>query len=163
MKQLTLLAILFISASFLSFKTVSKVPPATVVTTNEIVPFSTDVFIPCANGGAGEIVHLEGPLHIVTQTTVNGNNFSSKEHFQPQGVSGVGSVTGDKYNAVGVTQQQSGGSFVNGQAETTFINNFRIIGQGPNNNYQVHTNIHQTVNANGTLTSDVSNTSVDCN
>ena len=159
MKQVMSLAILFAAAFLLSF----KAPPAVVTTTNDIVPFAQLVFVPCANGGAGEFVLISGNLHIVSHTTINGNNFSTKSHFQPQGAGGVGQTTGDTYNAVGVTQQQTGGSFQNGQFEQTFINNFRIIGQGPGNNYQVHQNVHITVNANGTVTALVDNTSVECN
>jgi hypothetical protein len=49
-----------------------------------------------------------------------------------------------------------------GASEFTFINNFRLIGQGPDNNLQVHQTIHTTINANGTVTSVVNNTSVEC-
>ena len=46
--------------------------------------------------------------------------------------------------------------------QDTFINNFRIIGQGPGNNYLVHQTVHLTVNANGVVTASVSNSSVEC-
>jgi hypothetical protein len=127
------------------------------------VPFVADIFVPCTNGGVGEFVHVEGSLHILAHTTVNGNNFSTKFHFQPQGVSGAGQTTGDQYNATGVAQGQSKGSFTNGQYEETFVNNFNIIGQGANNNLQVHQNVHITINANGTVTSQVTHSSIDCN
>ena len=52
---------------------------------------------------------------------------------QPQGISGTGETTGDKYQAIGVTQETFKGSFQNGQANDTFVNNFRIIGQAPGN------------------------------
>jgi hypothetical protein len=42
------------------------------------------------------------------------------------------------------------------------VNNFRLIGQGSGNNLQVHQNVHITINANGTVTATVDNTSVDC-
>jgi hypothetical protein len=44
----------------------------------------------------------------------------------------------------------------------TFVNNFKIIGQGPGNNFLVHQNVHITVNANGTLTASVDNFSTEC-
>ncbi|MGZ4303509.1 MAG: hypothetical protein ACXVHQ_17435 [Solirubrobacteraceae bacterium] len=122
------------------------------VITNTSTPLSLSVFVPCANGGAGEIVDLSGRLHTMFSLTVNGNNFSSMEHFQPQGVSGTGEATGAKYQATGVTQTQSSGSFINGQAQQTFINRFDIIGQGPGNNFSVHETAHLTFNANGTAT-----------
>jgi hypothetical protein len=87
---------------------------------------------------------------------------SLKIHFQPQGAGGTGLVTGDTYNATGVTQEHDSLPLINGAAEFTFINNFRIIGQGPDNNFLVHQTVHQTVNANGDVTSTIVNQSVEC-
>jgi hypothetical protein len=131
-------------------------------TTNEKIPTNFVVFIPCANGGAGENVDLSGSLHATTHVTITGNNFHVKYHYQPQGISGIGETTGDKYQATGVTQEQYGGSFVNGQFEDTYVDNFRIIGQGPGNNYLIHENIHVTINANGTVTTFIDNFTADC-
>lgn len=125
---------------------------AEVFTDNFKEPIDLLVFVPCADGGAGDLVLLSGNLHILTHLTVNGNRFVYKDHFQPQGISGVGLSTGDKYQATGVTQDRFGGSFVNGQFSETFVNNFRIIGQGPGNNFLVHENFHVTINANGEVT-----------
>ena len=131
-------------------------------TTSEKIPTEIAVFVPCANGGAGEDVLLSGNLHVVSTFTINGNNISGKSHFQPQGISGVGAITGDKYQATGVTQDQFKSSFINGQFQETTINNFRIIGQGNGNNFTIHENTHITVNANGTLTTIVDNIKDDC-
>ena len=133
------------------------------VTTNISVPFDGfSVFVPCANNGAGELVIFEGNLHILFSSTINNNHVSGKFHFQPQGLTGTGTVTGDKYQATGVTQDMFSGSFINGQFEFTYVDNFRIIGQGPGNNYLVHENIHVTINANGVVTAFIDNLSVDC-
>lgn len=82
-----------------------------------------------------------------------------KQHFQPQGISGTGLTTGDKYQATGVTQQE-----FNATAGLTqkFINNFRMIGQGPGNNFLVHETFHVTITPNGDVTSTVDNFSVEC-
>ena len=93
---------------------------------------------------------------------MNGNNVSGYFHFQPQGISGVGETTGDKYQATGVTQQSFKNSLQNGQENLTVVNNFRIIGQGPGNNYLVHETLHFTINANGTQTVSFDNLTVDC-
>ena len=132
------------------------------VISNAKVPANISVFVPCANGGAGENVDLSGDLHVLLTLTVNGNNFSGKTHFQPQGISGVGAVTGAKYQATGVTQDKFGGSFNNGVAVLNFVNNFRIVGQGPGNNFVVHQNAHITINANGIQTATVDNQSIEC-
>ncbi|HYJ64423.1 MAG TPA: hypothetical protein VEV62_11805 [Parafilimonas sp.] len=135
---------------------------AEVSTSNEKIPADLLIFIPCANGGAGEYVELSGFLHATTHVTVTGNNFHVKYHTQPQGISGVGQTTGDKYQATGVTQEQYGGSFVNGQYEDTYVNNFKIIGQGTGNNYLIHESLHVTINANGTVTTLIDNFTADC-
>ena len=62
----------------------------------------------------------------------------------------------------GVTQTQSSGSFINGQAQQTFINRFDIVGQGPGNNFTTHETAHLTLNANGRVTVFFDNFSVDC-
>jgi hypothetical protein len=136
--------------------------PALAITTNDFVPFAQAVLVPCANGGAGEVVLISGTLHIQQHITINDNRVNIKSHFQPQGAGGEGLTTGDQYNATGVTQEQDSLPLTNGAAEFTFINNFKIIGQGPDNNLLVHQTVHVTVDANGVVTSTVDNTSVEC-
>ena len=133
-------------------------------TTNLSVPTEIVVFIPCANGGAGEFVLLTGDLHVLFHTTIsNSGRITIKQHFQPQGISGVGETTGDKYQATGVTQQKVTFDGITGfPFNTTFVNNFRIIGQGPGNNFLVHETFHVTINANGVLTAETDNLKIEC-
>jgi hypothetical protein len=138
------------------------VPANAAVQVNNTTDISLTVFIPCAAGGTGEIVDLSGPLHTLISFTINGNNVSGYFHFQPQGISGTGETTGAKYQATGVTLESFKNSLQNGQANLTFVNNFRIIGQGPRNNYLVHETLHITINADGTQTVSHDNFSVDC-
>jgi len=133
---------------------------AVSITDNLSVPLSLTVFIPCANGGSGEDVTLTGTLHILVHLTINSGHFTFYEHFQPQGISGNGSLTGDKYQGTGVTQDMTTAGVVG--STFTLVNNFRMIGQGPGNNFLVHENLHVTVNANGTLTTFVDNLSIEC-
>jgi hypothetical protein len=132
------------------------------ITTNDFVPFAQVAFVPCANGGAGELVLISGILHIQQHITINDSHATIKFHAQPQGADGVGLTTGDKYSATGVTQEEDGIALQLSASEFTFTNNFRIIGQGADNNLLVHQTIHTTINANGTVTSVVDNTSVEC-
>lgn len=135
---------------------------AQVVTSNMIVPIQLSQFVPCANGGSGEVVALSGNLHIVTRTTVTPNNFHVMFSNNPQGVTGVGLVTGDKYQGTGVTRQDENVSNAMFPENLTFVNNFRIIGQGPGNNLLVHENSHITVNANRTVTVNQTNLTIEC-
>jgi len=133
---------------------------ATTFTSNEKQPIDEIIFVPCANNGAGENVELKGNVHILIHTTLNGNNFNTKYHVQPQGISGVGLTTGIRYHGSGVTQQQIKGSLKNGSHSETYINNFKIVGGGVN--YKIHDNMHITINANGETTASIDNFSSDC-
>lgn len=137
-----------------------------VARSNVSFPISLPVFIPCANNGSGEIVDLYGDLHELFLVNISDSgNVTVKSHNQPQGISGVGRSTGYRYQATGVTQAIEQIQF-NGVSEFpivyTYVNNFRIIGQGTGNNFIVHENIHTTVNANGTVTAYVDNFNADC-
>jgi len=131
-------------------------------TSNEQININLSVDIPCANAGAGETVQLTGILHVLTTFTINGNNVRGKFHYQPQGISGIGLTTGDKYQATGVTQDEFKGSLVNGQFEETYVNNFNIIGEGKDNNLTLHENSHFTINANGVVTTVIDNIKDEC-
>jgi hypothetical protein len=132
------------------------------VTTNDETDIFLTVYIPCAAGGIGEVVDLNGPLHTLISFTVSNNSVSGKFHFQPQGISGVGEVSGVKYQATGITDETFKTSLQNGQANLTFVNNFRIIGQGSANNFLLHETFHFTVNADGTTIVLHDNFTVDC-
>jgi hypothetical protein len=138
------------------------VPANAAVQQNDTTEINLSVFIPCAAGGAGETVDLTGPLHTLITFTINGNNVSGFFQFQPQGISGTGETTGAKYQATGITQESFKNSLQNGQVNETFVNNFRIIGQGPGNNFLVHETLHFTINANGAVTVSHDNFSADC-
>ena len=135
-------------------------PAQAAVTTNIEVPVNIPVFIPCAAGGAGELVVLSGDLHVLLRFAVDQKGgIYAASHFQPQGISGIGQTTGDKYQGTGVTQFEFNAKR---GVEETFINNFRIIGQGSGNNLLVHETFHITINANGSVTAFLDNFSIDC-
>ena len=134
---------------------------AITLNSNVSIPIELLVFVPCAAGGVGEVIDVSGPLHVLQTLTIsNSGNVSDLFHFQPQGISGVGLSTGDKYQATGITQFKD--HFNGLPFSSSFINNFYMIGQGPGNNFKVHETFHFTVNANGDLTAFVDNFFVTC-
>ena len=135
---------------------------AETVTTNVKYPVEWHEWVPCAMGGAGEMIVLNGVMHEVYHVTIDGNGgFHAKVHSQPQRLSGTGLTSGDKYQATGVTQYQE--NFNGKVGETyTYVNNYRMIGQGPGNNLLIHYNVHITVNANGDVTAVVDNYKWEC-
>jgi hypothetical protein len=155
--QLRSAASLLALALSLAAQTQSASAQAAPFTINLQFPITISVFVPCALGGAGEVVDLSGMLHeLFHVVSTPGGRLQLKLHDQPQGISGTGETSGEKYQATGVTQQLSNTNTF------TFVNNFRIIGQGPDNNFLVHELFHVTVNANGEITAFVDGTSVEC-
>jgi len=133
---------------------------AVTFTSSQSFPIDLVVFVPCAAGGAGEVVELTGNLHDLFSVTFDsrgGVHVTTLDN--PQGVTGYGMTTGAKYQATGETRD--GFNSVVGYEET-YVNNFKIIGQGLGNNFLVHDNFHITVNADGTVTAFHDNFSVVC-
>lgn len=156
--RLSLLIVVLLMAALAGPTSASAAADSFTVSQN--FPIDIVVFVPCANGGTGEEVELSGNLHDlfhVTFTPSGGFRLSGSDN--PQGISGIGLTTGAKYQGTGITRFNFGGRV---GAEETDVNNFRIIGQGPGNNYLVHDNFHITINANGTVTSFHDNFSVEC-
>ena len=77
-------------------------------------------------------------------------------------VFGVGELSGLQYRGTGGTFEHEGTARDGFPYTYSFVNNFRIIGQGPNNNLLMHMTVHQTINANGDFTADVDLTNSDC-
>jgi hypothetical protein len=149
---LPLLAILFSS--------MRATPARAAVVMNMTIPFEATQFVPCANGGAGEDIHVSGPLHELASVTLDGHGgFHTHVLFNLQGVSGVGLTTGNKYQGTGIQEVDFNGTV---GSTFTFVNNFNLIGQGPGNNFKLREFEHFTINANGTVTVDVDNFSVTC-
>jgi predicted ATP-dependent Lon-type protease len=138
------------------------IPAHAAVQENDTTTIALSVFVPCAAGGAGEIVDLAGPLHTLVTFTISGNTVSGVFHFQPQGIVGAGETTGQTYHATGITEESFKIAFQNGKANSSFVNNFRIIGQSTGNNYLVHEDFHMTFNAAGVLTVTHDNLTIDC-
>jgi hypothetical protein len=125
------------------------------------MPLFTTVTVPCAVGGAGEMVDLIGVTHAVFAVAHDGDGgLHIVTHFNNAGVSGVGLTTGNKYQASG------GDYFVSSSGrpgnEFTLVNNFLMTAPGPGNNVRVHELVHVTTDANGVVTADVENITVDC-
>lgn len=134
------------------------------VTTNTKYPIQITDYVSCANNGDGELVDLSGELHqLFTVNVSSANKVSMKFHFNPQGVSGVGQITGNSYRGTGVTSSVYTFDGITTFPYTfTYINNFRLIGQGSAPNYTVHMNTHLTINANGIVTATVDNARIEC-
>ena len=165
MRKLFILAISLAAAAQLVFANPIEnrplvkisIPPVISFTSNDFIDITLSADIYCT----GEFVDLEGTLHVLSHITITGNQVIVKSHYQPQGISGTSS-SGVKYQATGVTQDVSKGSLVNGVFSYTYINNFRIIGQGPGNNLLIQSVLRFKVTADGEFIVLVEKSSIDC-
>src|SRR4051812_14589311 len=119
-------------------------------------------FVECANGGAGETLISQGIIKQVTHLTINENHFTMKLQFTPQGVIAIGQITGDLYHAGGNSEFTQTGSFINGHATFTSVWMFHVIGHGDLPSFKLIPTVHTTVNANGTVTSNVDKVVYSC-
>ena len=160
MKKLLCFAVLL---AVLGLTATGVLSNATVYHNNYEIPYAMTVWVPCALDGAGEYIYVTGRLHVLEHVTLDDNGgYHYKAHFQPKDLKGVGLTSGDKYEGTGVTQETTSWPGKWWPWTYTYVNNFRMIGQGPGNNYTVHETWHFTFNANGELTAYIDNYKWDC-
>lgn len=127
--------------------------------TTEKIPF--DVVL-APEEACGEAIHLSGTLLAQFRTTESsGGNLAVGFHFNPQGITGVGLTSGATYHATGETQGTTTIKATGGISDT-FVNNFKIIGEGSAPNFLQTDVIHLTVNANGVVTATVEKSMIRC-
>ncbi|WP_373495174.1 hypothetical protein [Aquiflexum sp.] len=117
------------------------------------IPFSTTVDF------CGELVDVDGEFHFVSNSVFSNNgNVMLKYHVNGKGT-GVGQDSGAVYQWNEVSNQTFNASK---GINYTVTQTFMMIGQGKAPNRKVHLTYHITINANGELTVDVYNLSVEC-
>jgi hypothetical protein len=126
---------------------------------------SASAFVPCALGGAGERVLVQGT---VTTVLVASTDASGGTHFvlrsNYDSLVGTGQTSGTRYHAVATEGSASHNfePFVGPPYNFTFTEHVRFVGAGPGNDFTVTVNNHVTVNANDELTASHSILSVSC-
>ena len=153
------LSLLLVAAAFV----LPSFGAASTTKVNLRVPISFEQFVPCANGGAGEILDVSGPLNVNIHTTTNNNGGTNVlMHFNPQRIRGVGRDTGDVYQGNGMSMFHTTIGPGGLPFSDTFIDNFIFIGPGTGNNLVTHQTVKVTINANGEATADVNIDNIDC-
>ncbi len=127
--------------------------------TTEKIPF--DVVL-APEEACGEAIHLSGTLLAQFRfTESSGGNVTIGFHFNPQGITGVGLTSGATYHATGETQGTTTLKATGGISDT-FVNNFKIIGEGSAPNFLQTDVVHLTVNAQGVVTATVEKVTIRC-
>ena len=132
---------------------------ASATATTEKIPFD---FVLAPEEACGEAIHLSGTLLAqFSFTETSGGNVEIGFHFNPQGITGVGLTSGATYHATGETLGTTTIRATGGISDT-FVNNFKIIGEGSALNFLETDVIHVTVNANGVVTATGEKSMIRC-
>jgi hypothetical protein len=134
---------------------------ATVVR-SELSAFAT---VPCALGGVGEEVLVEGTaLTVVRQESDAAGGTHFVLHTNYDSLVGTGLTSGTTYHAVATENETSHNfqPFVGPPYSFTFTQHVRFIGQGPGNDFIIADTAHVTVNAEGVATAEHEDFRVDC-
>lgn len=125
-------------------------------------PYESTLFIPCANGGAGEDVTLTGTVRIVRQETNNNQRFTFILHAIPDGITGVGLSTGVNFTAIGGSHDVVTGTIeYGGQYSATYVQQMRFAGQGIT--FVVKYKFHVTITSDGQISTRIDEEKVECN
>lgn len=153
-KFIFLLTTAIAMTAFTSFK---MAPPATVIDLHQDIsgPFFT------INSCNGEFVTLDGTLSEDIHEVLNGNRVNFSEHIHAS-LHGTGDQ-GNEYNLTDNVSFTENFSLNNGQVAFDEIQVFNVISKGSAPNFKARVKFHVTVNANGTVTSSVSEITTTCN
>ena len=125
------------------------------------VPFETTVFVPCANGGAGEDVKLTGFTNFIYGLVYTDRGFSMQYHDNVHQVTGVGLSSGESFVASGGTNGTVAGVWYSSQWVGNTTTQMKIVGQ--NTRFTVVYKHHITVSQDGSVTVNNTEQTADCN
>jgi hypothetical protein len=114
------------------------------VVTDTTVSYAYSGWVPCANGGAGELVNGVIDAHILATSTTNGDVDAWNFQFAPRG-SLVGDVTGDTFRLGGVEHGTYVETDPGGRYTATYVNRYHLIGSGSASNLVVRETAHLTL------------------
>jgi hypothetical protein len=131
------------------------------VTANQHLSIAYAGYVPCANGGSGELLTGTIEVHDLASETVNGNHAAWQFLFERRGEL-VGSITGDTYRLAGVEHGAYTQSLGSEHSTLTYVNRYRLVGPGPGNNLIVRETAHITLDAGENVVVQRDDFTVDC-
>jgi len=133
---------------------------ASTRTSTVAVPFENTVFVPCANGGAGEDVSLTGKTNFVYQMTWTDHDFTMLYHDNDHEVKGVGLSSGETFTGSGGTNGTVMGSWVDSHWVGTMVRQVKVIGK--NTVFKVSQKLQLVVTPDGNVVVDIREQSAVC-
>lgn len=124
------------------------------------IPYSKTVFVPCANGGAGENVSVTGNIHVVYQMTWTDQAFTLVYHDNLANATAVGLTSGETFVASGGTQGTVYGPWFSNQWVGSTVRKLRLV--GPNTQFSINYKMKFIITPDGEVRVDVEEETVDC-
>jgi hypothetical protein len=137
----------------------SALASATVYHGMQKYQISTNIYVPCAGGGAGEYLDLTGEFKSIFHVTfLPDGTFNWSEHYTYKGW-GIGRTTGDRYRWNG---EENYSYHETVGLVNTHTSRSKLTGASSGNIYTFWLNYHITVNPDGTVTSYHDGWTVEC-
>jgi len=133
---------------------------ASTRTSTVAVPFENTIFVPCANGGAGESVSLTGKTNFLYQMTWTDHDFTLVYHDNYHEVTGVGLSSGETFSGSGGTNGTVMGSWVNSQWVGKMIRQVKVVGN--NTVFKVNETLQLIVTPDGNVVVNAREQTVSC-
>ena len=131
------------------------------VTANQHLSIAYAGYVPCANGGSGELLTGTIEVHDLASETVNGNHAAWQFLFERRGEL-VGSITGDTYRLAGVEHGAYTQSLGSEHSTLTYVNRYRLVAPGTGNDLIVRESAHITLDAGENVVVQRDDFTVDC-
>ena len=147
-----------LGSCFMLLAVVTLLGPALAygATTNIVVPFSSPIVNPCN----GEQVNVSGNSHMTAGVSTDGSGGRHfRSHINSQGVSGIGVVSGSKYQ-IPTTSNTS--AYLGSATTITLTVYGRVIAQGSTPNFSLRQAFHVTVDPDGVTRVSNSDFQTDC-
>ena len=118
---------------------------------------------PAANLCNGDVIELQGTLHIVMQGEFveDAPRQHVKGHVNSQRLTGIGMPSGARYNVTFINNSIFNAR-IGGANVTTLEAMMNVVSRASGENFQIQTVLHNTINANGETTSQFQNFHVHC-
>ena len=118
---------------------------------------------PAANLCNGDVVELQGTLHLVAQGDFveDAPRQHVHTHLNSQKLTGIGVPSGARYNVNNISNSIFNAR-IDGANVTTLELMMNVVSLGSGENFQIQTVFHVTINANGETTAQFQNFHVHC-
>ena len=130
-------------------------------TSTVAVPYDRTVYVPCANGGAGEYVQLTGSTNFLYTISWTDHGFTYGYHENSYGIKGLGLTSGEQFVASGIIHGSVAASWVNEQWIAVFTDQLRVTGS--NANFVIKNTYHVITTPDGDVLINLRDQEVECN